>query len=156
MHGVDLVLPAGTVVALVGENGAGKSTLLKLLFGLYAPTTGEIVVDGTPLAAMGTNAWRERTSACMQDHARFALRAGETIGIGDVPRMHEPQAVIDATQRAAAEDVIVGLADGYDAQLGAIFDGVDLSGGQWQKLAIARAMMREEFALMPPRLTGRV
>jgi ATP-binding cassette subfamily B protein len=148
LRDVTLHLPAGSVVALVGENGAGKSTLLKLLFGFYEPTAGEIRIDHVRLAAIGNLAWRSRTAACMQDHARFFVPAGETIGVGDLDALHDHEAVVAATRRAAAEDVIDGLATGYDELLGPLRGGVDLSGGQWQKLAIARAMMRERPLLV--------
>jgi ATP-binding cassette subfamily B protein len=148
LHDVTLHLPAGSVVALVGENGAGKSTLLKLLFGFYRPTQGDIAVDGLPLDAIGSTAWRARTSACVQDHARFFVPAGETIGVGDLDSLHDRDAVVAATRRAAADDVIARLPAGYDELLGPLRGGVDLSGGQWQKLAIARAMMREEPLLV--------
>jgi ATP-binding cassette, subfamily B, bacterial len=140
LRDVTLHLPAGTVVAIVGENGAGKSTLVKLLFGLYQPSAGEIRVDGTGLHRFATAAWRARTAACQQDHGRFELLAGEVVGIGDLPALDDEDAIRTAADRAAASDLLDGLPDGLATQVGA--GGVDLSGGQWQKLAIARAMMR--------------
>jgi ATP-binding cassette, subfamily B, bacterial len=142
LDGVTVNLPAGCVVALVGENGAGKSTLLKLLFGLYQPTSGEILIDGSALTDLDLVDWREHTAACVQDYARLFLRVGETIGVGDIPRLDDRRAIGDAAGRAAADEFVASLPQGLDEQLGHLFDGIDLSGGQWQKLAIARAMMR--------------
>jgi len=149
LDGVDLLLPAGATVALVGDNGAGKSTLIKLLSGLYPPTAGTISIDGTDLATVDPDRWRERLSAGFQDHARFEFIAQETVGIGDLDRVDEPAAAIGALGRAAAEDLLVALPSGLATQLGPAWDGgIDLSGGQWQKLAIARAMMRRRPLLL--------
>ena len=139
---VHLRLPPGSVTAVVGENGAGKSTLVKLLFGLYAPTEGRIVLEGGDLSELDPETWRRRTSACFQDFLKFELVAQESIGAGDLDAIDDRERVMEAATRAAATDVISGLPEGLDARLGPRFGGVDLSGGQWQKLAIARAMMR--------------
>jgi ABC-type multidrug transport system fused ATPase/permease subunit len=139
----DLFLPAGATVAVVGDNGAGKSTLVKLLCRFYEPTEGVITVDGTDLRRIDVTEWRERMSAGFQDFGRFELLAGETIGVGDVPFIDDSTAVATALERAASTNVIEALPDGMQTQLGPSFDdGVELSGGQWQKLALARAMMR--------------
>jgi ABC-type multidrug transport system fused ATPase/permease subunit len=140
---VSLVLPAGGVVALVGENGAGKSTLVKLLCRFYEPEDGQILVDGADLRRFPVEAWRARTSAAFQDFARFELLARETVGVGDVPRIADAAAVEAALARAAAADVTRALPRGLETQLGKAWEGgTDLSGGQWQKLALARALMR--------------
>ncbi len=137
-------IPAGSTVAVVGENGAGKSTLVKLLAGFYDPTAGRILVDGVDLQRFDLVEWRSRWAAGFQDYARFELLAGETIGVGDLARMAEPDALTQALGRASATDVVDALPLGIRTPLGRTFeDGVDLSGGQWQKLALARAMMRE-------------
>ncbi|MCA1696837.1 MAG: ABC transporter ATP-binding protein/permease, partial [Actinobacteria bacterium] len=139
----DLFLPAGATVAIVGDNGAGKSTLVKLLCRFYEPSNGVITVDGIALSRIEVDEWRQRISAGFQDFTRFELRAGQTIGIGDVPFIDDSQAVTTALERAASTNVLPALPDGLDTQLGTSFDsGVELSGGQWQKLALARAMMR--------------
>jgi len=139
----NLFLPAGSTVAVVGDNGAGKSTLVKLLCRFYEPAAGVITVDGTDLRRIDIGQWRERMSAGFQDFTRFELRAGQTIGVGDVPHVDDPAAVTTALERAASNEVVSALPQGLDTQLGASFDaGVELSGGQWQKLALARAMMR--------------
>lgn len=145
---VSLELPAGAVVALVGENGAGKSTLVGLLTGLLRPTTGRVLVDGVDLTELDDDCWRLRLSGAFQDFARLELTARESIGVGDLRRVGEPGAVREALDRASASGVLTALPDGLDTQLGTRWDGVDLSGGQWQRLAIARGMMREEPLLL--------
>jgi ATP-binding cassette subfamily B protein len=142
---VSLELPAGTVVAIVGENGAGKSTLVKLLGKFYEPTSGQISVDGQPLARMRTDEWRARLAGAFQDFYRFEFRVRHTVGVGDVPRLDDEPAVVTAVDRAGADDVVERLTDGLDTQLGPTWpDGVDVSFGQWQKLALARGFMRDE------------
>ena len=141
---VDLRLPAGSVVAIVGENGAGKSTLVKLLAKMYAPTSGRILVDRTDLARIPTADWRERLAGAFQDFFRFEFRARHTVGIGDLPRLDLERAVATAVRRAGADDVIVRLAAGLESQLGPTWPGgVEVSFGQWQKLALARGFMRD-------------
>jgi ATP-binding cassette subfamily B protein len=142
---VSLTLPAGAVVAIVGENGAGKTTLVKLLAKMYEPTSGSILVDGTPLARMPADAWRARLAGAFQDFFRFEFRALYSVGLGDVPRMEDRAAVVSALDRAGANDVIERLPSGLDTQLGPTWpEGVDLSFGQWQKLALARGFMRDD------------
>ena len=149
LEGVDLHIPAGAVVALVGENGAGKSTLVKLLCKMYEPTAGHILVDGAPLARMAADEWRARLSGAFQDFFRFELAARRSVGVGDVPRLDDDGAVRDAVARAGATDVVDGLASGLDTQLGPTWpDGVEVSFGQWQKLALARGFMRDEPLLV--------
>jgi ATP-binding cassette, subfamily B, bacterial len=141
---IELHLPAGSAVALVGENGAGKTTLVKLLTGMYQPTSGQVLLDGVPLADMDVAAWREQTAAAFQDFIRYELLAGETVGIGDLPRLDHAPALRHALRRADATGVAEALADGLATPLGRSFTGgQDLSGGQWQRLALARGMMRE-------------
>jgi ATP-binding cassette subfamily B protein len=146
---IDLELPAGSVVALVGENGAGKTTLVKLLCKLYEPTVGRILVDGAPLARMRVDEWRARLSGAFQDFFRFELLARHTVGLGDLPRRDEERAVFAAVERAGADDVVAGLPAGLGTQLGPTWPGgVEVSFGQWQKLALARGFMRERPLLM--------
>lgn len=145
LEDVELFVPAGSVVALVGENGAGKSTLIKLLAGMYRPTAGRITVDGIDVARIPTAAWRTRLSGAFQDFFRFELRAQETVGVGDEPRRDDERAVLTAVGRAGAADVVERLPAGLATQLGASWDdGVEVSFGQWQKLALARGFMRDE------------
>ncbi|MEO3892317.1 ABC transporter ATP-binding protein [Nonomuraea sp. B5E05] len=145
LRGIDLSLPAGATVALVGSHGSGKTTLAKLLCGLYQPSGGEILLDGVPLRDVPAVRWRRRISAVFQDRVPFELAAAETVGIGDLPRMDDRAAVEQALERAGATETVAGLPRGLDTELGDSFEGgVTLSGGQWQSLALARASMREE------------
>ncbi|REF37989.1 ABC transporter ATP-binding protein [Thermasporomyces composti] len=144
LRDVTLHIPAGSVVALVGENGAGKTTLVKLLSRMYEPTEGRILVDGVDLRDIDPLAWRARLSAAFQDFTRFEFLARQTVGVGDLPRLDDVSAVEAALERAGATDVLPALPTGGDTQLGASWpDGVDLSTGQWQKLALGRALMRD-------------
>ncbi|MEU7978770.1 ABC transporter ATP-binding protein [Micromonospora sp. NPDC049081] len=147
--GIDLHLPAGATVAVVGENGAGKTTVVKLLCGLLAPTSGRILVDGVELGELSVPRWRERIAAGFQDFVRFELPARHTVGVGDLPRRDDDPAVRAALGRAGAEDLIGQLDAGLDTPLGRSHtDGAELSGGQWQKLALGRAFMRDDPLLV--------
>lgn len=149
LEDVSLTLPAGAVVAIVGENGAGKTTLVKLLAKMYEPIAGSILVDETPLSRIPSREWRERLAGAFQDFFRFEFHARQTVGLGDVPRVDDKPAVIFAVERAGAGDVVSRLKSGLDTQLGPTWpDGVDLSFGQWQKLAVARGFMRDEPLLL--------
>jgi ATP-binding cassette subfamily B protein len=146
---VSLTLPSGAVVAIVGENGAGKTTLVKLLAKMYEPSAGAIYVDEAPLARMPADAWRGRLAGAFQDFFRFEFIARHSIGLGDVPRMDDEAAVMRAVERAGASDVIEKLPSGLETQLGPTWPGgVDLSFGQWQKIALARGFMRENPLLL--------
>ena len=141
---VSLRLPAGSTVAIVGENGAGKTTLVKLLCRFYEPTHGTIEVDGTDLRCFAIDEWRARLAGGFQDFARLQFVALESVGVGDLRHFESEPAVVGALTRAAADDVLPSLPDGLATQLGRDFDGgVELSVGQWQKVALGRAMMRE-------------
>jgi len=146
---VSVNLPAGAVVAIVGENGAGKTTLVKLLCKLYAPTSGRILVDDVDLARLPADEWRARLAGAFQDFFRFELLARQSVGLGDVSRVDEVPAVREAVDRAGATDVVDKLAAGLSTQLGPAWPGgVDVSFGQWQKLALARGFMRDEPLLL--------
>jgi ATP-binding cassette subfamily B protein len=129
----------------VGANGAGKSTLVKLLAGLHEPTTGRITVDGTPLSDVDSAAWRTRLSGVFQDFARLRLCVRETVGVGDVRHVRDRDAVRTAIDRAGAP-----TAFGLETRLGAPFGGPEPSLGQWQRLALARSLMREVSGDRPP------
>jgi ATP-binding cassette subfamily B protein len=149
LEDVNLELPAGAVVAIVGENGAGKTTLVKLLAKLYEPTSGRILIDDVELARMPADEWRTRLAGAFQDFFRFEFRARHTVGVGDVPRLDDEPAVVTAVGRAGADDVVGRLAAGLETQLGPTWpQGVEVSFGQWQKLALARGFMRDRPLLL--------
>ncbi|MGD9792307.1 MAG: ABC transporter ATP-binding protein [Acidimicrobiia bacterium] len=149
LEDVDLVLPAGSVVAIVGENGAGKSTLVKLLARMYQPTSGRITADGIDITQMPSDQWRARLAGAFQDFFRFEFPAQRTVGLGDLDRLDDRPAAETAVGRAGADDVIERLALGLDTQLGPTWDhGAEVSFGQWQKLALARGFMRDDPLLL--------
>ena len=146
---VSVMLPARSVIAIVGENGAGKTTLVKLLAKMYEPQSGAIFLDDTPLARVAAAEWRERLAGAFQDFFRFEFRARHSVGLGDVPRLDDEPAVAAAVERAGAGDVVARLAAGLDTQLGQTWPGgAELSFGQWQKLALARGFMRDRPLLL--------
>ncbi|MFF1611623.1 ABC transporter ATP-binding protein [Amycolatopsis sp. NPDC058278] len=145
LENLRLTLPAGATVAVVGENGAGKSTLVKLLCGFYRPSAGRVLVDGTDLRRLSITEWRSRITAAFQDFVRYEFSARTAVGVGDLPRVSSDLAVRAAIDRADAAGVLRELPEGLDTQLGTSFaDGTELSGGQWQKLALGRSMMRQD------------
>jgi ABC-type multidrug transport system fused ATPase/permease subunit len=148
LDGVGLHLAAGSVVAIVGEYGSGKTTLVKLLAKFYPPDSGRILVDGTDLATLSTVDWRARSSAAFQDFGRFQVRFGQTVGLGDLPHLDDRARVGEAIRAAGALQLAERLPDGLDTQLGQRLEGVELSQGQWQKTALARACMRPEPLLL--------
>ncbi|HVQ97036.1 MAG TPA: ABC transporter ATP-binding protein [Mycobacteriales bacterium] len=141
---VSLRIPAGATVALVGANGAGKSTVVKLLCRLYEPTSGHIRLGGRDIRDFPLDAWRARITAAFQDFYRYELPLRDGVGIGDLSTMDDAGAVTRAIARAGATALVDSLPAGAATQLGRSYtDGQDLSAGQWQQLAVARAMMRE-------------
>ena len=149
LQDITLHLPAGAVVAVVGENGAGKSTLVKLLAKMYEPTSGEILIDGQPLRRMAATEWRDRVTGAFQDFFRFEFSAQHSVGLGDLPRLDNEPAVADAVRKAGAGDVVERLPEGLHSQLGPTWPGgQELSFGQWQKFALSRGYMRVAPLLM--------
>ncbi|GAA4690089.1 ABC transporter ATP-binding protein [Phytohabitans rumicis] len=149
LRDVDLTLPAGSIVAFVGENGAGKTTLVKLLCGFYQPTGGRVLVDGVDLRALPMPAWRQRIAAGFQDFVRYEFLVQQAVGVGDLARIDDAGAVRAALDRARSADVLDHLPDGLRSQLGKSHaDGAELSGGQWQKIALGRALMRDTPLLL--------
>jgi ATP-binding cassette subfamily B protein len=141
---VSLVLPAGSVVAVVGDNGAGKSTLVSLLCGLHRPTQGRLLVDGKDIGTIALDAWRGSLSAAFQDFVRYQVLARESVGVGDVSAIDDVDHIRRSMRRAGVIDLEQELPEGLETPLGRAFlRGIDLSGGQWQKVVLARSMMRE-------------
>jgi ATP-binding cassette, subfamily B, bacterial len=123
--------------------------LVKLLAKMYEPTSGSILVDDTPLARIPADEWRARLAGAFQDFFRFEFVARHTVGLGDVVRIDDEQAVVAAVYRAGAGDVVARLTSGLETQLGPTWpNGMELSFGQWQKLALARGFMRDEPLLL--------
>ncbi|WP_444960760.1 ABC transporter ATP-binding protein [Nocardiopsis sp. M1B1] len=155
LRGVDLDIPAGTALGLVGRNGSGKSTLIKLLCRFYDPDRGSITWDGTDIREVDPTALRERIGAVFQDYMTYDMTAAENIGLGDQARFGDRAAIESAARRAGVHDVIDALPRGYDTLVARTFfqgeedaEGVALSGGQQQRVAIARALVREKRDLL--------
>lgn len=144
LEDITLHLPPGSKLALVGENGSGKTTLIKLLTRLYEPTEGRILLDGTELQDWDMFALRERIGVIFQDFVRYQMRVGENIGAGDQAHFHDETRWAAAGEKGMVPSFLDRLPKGYHTQLGRWFkDGQELSGGQWQRIALARAFMRE-------------
>jgi ATP-binding cassette subfamily B protein len=149
LDGIDLAIRPGERIALVGENGAGKSTLVKLLLGLYQPTAGRISADGIDLRSMAPQAWRATVGAVFQDYMRYSMTVRENVGFGRLEKLDDLCAIEDAVRSSSAEETVRALPVGYETLLGKEFEGgQDLSQGQWQKLAIARAYLRDAEILV--------
>ena len=149
LEDITMTLPAGAVVAIVGDNGAGKTTLVKLLTRMYEPTGGRILVDGVDLTAFDCYAWRSRLAGVLQDFTNPEFIVRESVGLGDLPRIENAVAVEAAIDRAGATALVASLDRGLETALGSSFDdGVELSGGQWQAMALARGMMRDSPLLL--------
>jgi ATP-binding cassette subfamily B protein len=144
LEDITLTIRPGEVVALVGENGSGKTTLIKLLCRLYDPTSGIITFDGVDLRQLETTALRREISVIFQDYAQYHLTARENIWFGNVALPPDEEQIVAAARHAGADEVITGLPQGYETILGKWFeDGEELSVGEWQKVALARAFLRE-------------
>jgi ATP-binding cassette subfamily B protein len=149
LRGVSLAVPHGMATALVGLNGAGKSTLVKLLCRLYDPTRGSIHWDGVDLRELSVPQLRDRIGAVFQDYVSYDLSAAENIGLGDVAALADRTRIHAAAERAGIDATLDALPDGYDTMLSReyvdqdVATGVLLSGGQWQRVALARSLMRD-------------
>jgi len=149
LRGVSLHIRAGERLALVGENGAGKTTLAKLLLGLYRPTEGRVLVDGVDLTHLDPQVWRRHAAAVFQDFQQYHLTVRENIVFGDLDQRDDEEAIRQAARLSGAASVIGDLPQGYDTLLGKDFeDGQELSQGQWQKIAVARAYLRDADVLV--------
>jgi ATP-binding cassette, subfamily B, bacterial len=149
LHDVSLRIAAGETVAIVGRNGAGKSTLIKLLCRLYDPTEGRILLDGVDLRNLDPAAVRRLIGGMFQDYVTYQATAAENIGLGELGRIEDREAVEEAAAKGGADSLLDRLPDGFDTPLGKWFDGgVELSGGEWQKIALGRAFMRDARILV--------
>ncbi len=149
LSNINLHLIAGQSLALVGENGAGKTTLIKLLTGLYQPTRGRVLLDGTPLPEWDVEALRGRFGVIFQDFARYQITVGENIGVGDVEHFSDSELWRHAAEQGMADKFIGDLPAKYETQLGSWFkDGQELSSGQWQKIALSRAFMDQQADIL--------
>ena len=149
LRDIDLFLPKGQSLALVGENGAGKTTFIKLLAGLYRPTEGRVLLDGKDLRSWDDTALRRRIGGIFQDFNQYQLLVRENVGFGSVEHLDDEVRTQRAVERGGAKELVAGLTEGLDTQLGRWFkSGAELSGGQWQKVALARAFMREEADIL--------
>ena len=148
LNDISLEIPAGKVIALVGENGSGKSTLVKLLCGFYRPSAGRILIDDTDLADIAPADWRGRIGGAFQDFTNFETPMHESVGLGDLPRLGDRDRAAAAMARAGGAELATLNAQGLEVMLGKKWGGIDLSGGQWQKLALGRALMRDEPLLV--------
>lgn len=148
LRGVDFRLAPGESLALVGGNGAGKTTLVKLLLRLHDPTEGRITLDGRDLRDFDLDELRRRMGVIFQDFGRYELTTGENIGLGDVDRLDDRAAITAAARAGGASDVVDSLPDGLDTALGKELGDRDLSGGQWQRIALSRAFMADSELLV--------
>ena len=149
LHNINLHIRPGESLAIVGENGSGKTTLIKLLTRLYVPTEGKIFLEGLELSGWDIGTLRQKIGVIFQDFSRYQLVVGENIGIGHVKNIHQDDHVADAARKGMADVFIRDLPAGYKTQLGTWFkDGKELSGGQWQKIALSRAFMRNQADIL--------
>ncbi|HKV57825.1 MAG TPA: ABC transporter ATP-binding protein, partial [Ktedonobacteraceae bacterium] len=144
LRNLNLFLRAGECVALVGHNGAGKTTLVKLLTRLYEPTAGQILIDDVPIEEYDADDLRRHVSVLFQDFVEYEMTVRENVGFGNLDEMHNNERILMATEESGAASVLEGLPQGYETMLGRMFEkGHQLSIGQWQKIALARAFMRK-------------
>ena len=154
---LSLTVGSGERIALVGLNGAGKSTLIKLLCRFYDPTDGAILINGIDLRDLDLPCWYRHVALLSQDFAKYRLKAWENIALGRYsPAWEEPVRIRHAAERAQAHLFIESWKDTYAQQIGEEFGGVDLSGGQWQKLALGRTLFRDAFVTILDEPTAHV
>ncbi len=145
----NFTLSPGERIALIGENGQGKTTIVKLITRLYDPTEGEILLDGVDLREYDLADLHAEIGVIFQDFMRYEMTARENIAVGRIEVPHAPEEIEYAAEKSLAAGVVAKLQNGYDQMLGRRFEGgVDLSGGEWQKLALARAYLRDAQLLI--------
>jgi ATP-binding cassette, subfamily B, bacterial len=146
---LSFTVSAGETVAIVGRNGAGKTTLFKLICRLYDPVEGRILIDGVDIRDYDPAELRAQIGGMFQDYVTYQATAAENIGLGSLGAIADRNAILKASRQAGSDGLIAGLPQGYDTALGKWFDaGVNLSGGEWQKVALARAFMRDARILL--------
>ena len=148
LDAIDLTIEGGSTIALVGPNGAGKTTLVKLLAGLYTLDEGRIFIGEDDIATLDKGEVRRRIGVLFQDFVHYHFTAADNIGIGWLPWMGDREVVEKAAAQAGADELIEALPSGYDTMLGRWFGGEQLSIGQWQRMALARAFMRRSRILI--------
>ena len=149
LRGIDLSIRPGEKIALVGHNGAGKTTVIKLLSRLYDPTEGAILIDGIDIRELDPIELRQKIGVIFQDFVRYHLPASENIGFGQIETVHEMDKIIESARKSGAHAIIENLPEGYQTMLGRWFHGGhELSIGQWQRIALARAFMRDAEILV--------
>ncbi|MEO6816969.1 MAG: ABC transporter ATP-binding protein [Edaphobacter sp.] len=149
LHNFNFTLSPGERIALIGENGQGKTTVVKLITRLYDPTEGQILLDGVDLRDYSLEDLHRHIGVIFQDFMRFEMTARENIAVGRVDQPHSESDLEDAAHKSLADEVVKKLSGGYDQILGRRFEGgVELSGGEWQKIALARAYLRDAQLLI--------
>src|SRR5262249_4111781 len=149
LRDISLFVPRGQSLALVGHNGAGKTTLIKLLTRLYEPSEGRIVLDGRDLRDWDADVLRRRIGVIFQDFNQYQLQLRENVGVGSVEHLDDVERIRRATERGGADELVTALTEGLETPLGRWFqNGAELSGGQWQKVALSRAFMREQADIL--------
>ncbi|HVU53913.1 MAG TPA: ABC transporter ATP-binding protein [Puia sp.] len=149
IRNLNFTLHPGEKLALVGENGAGKTTLIKLLARLYDPVEGQIFLDGVDLKEYDPEDLRHNIGIIFQDYLRYQMTFSQNIAVGNIAQKDNRPLIEDAARQSLADRLAVKLPDQYDQALGRRFhQGVELSGGEWQKIALARAYMREAQLLI--------
>lgn len=143
LEDVSFLLGPSESTALVGHNGAGKTTIIKLLLRFYDPTGGRILLDGVDLRDYDLTDLRKEMGVIFQDFVQYELTAGENVGLGQVELLHDWERISAAAAQSGADEIIGKLPDGLETQLGRQFGGRELSGGEWQRLALARGFMRD-------------
>ena len=148
LQNVSFSIKQGESLALVGRNGAGKTTIVKLLLRLYDPTGGRILIDGVDLTSLDLTDFRRQISVIFQDFVRYELTTAENIGLGNIDALLDQEKILKAADQAGADQLLRELPQGLATPLGREFGGRELSGGEWQKLALARAFMRPSQLLI--------